>query len=385
MAQSGYTPIQLYYSTTASNVPTAGNLVNGELAINITDGKLYYKNNGGTVTLLASSANASPVTTFSAGTTGLTPSTATSGAVTLAGTLATTNGGTGLTTFTANSVFYSSSTSVVAQSANLAYNGTIFTLGATGSSARFQGDFSNATFATRTAFQTGTANSTTGIYALPNGTSTAASWQATNNSDPTNASKVLIATNGSTDVQLVSGINGTGTYLPLTFYNNGSEKMRLDTTGQLYIGQTSGTALVTITSSATYPAFKVPNIVEAANVSATAPTSTTNLYLANGAVQYLTSNATTNFTLNFAYSSTTSLNTALATGDSVSCTLVVTNSTTAYYPSAFTIDGTSVTPKWQGGTAPTSGDASALDSYTFVIIKTASATYTVLATQTKFA
>jgi hypothetical protein len=59
MAASGYTPIQLYYSTTASAVPTSGNLLSGELAININDGKLYFKNSGGTVTLLASSGGAS--------------------------------------------------------------------------------------------------------------------------------------------------------------------------------------------------------------------------------------------------------------------------------------------------------------------------------------
>ena len=53
--------------------------------------------------------------------------------------------------------------------------------------------------------------------------------------------------------------------------------------------------------------------------------------------------------------------------------------------SAVTIDGTSVTPKWQGGTAPTKGNVSGIDSYTYVIVKTASATYTVLATQTQFA
>lgn len=94
---------------------------------------------------------------------------------------------------------------------------------------RFQADFTNATFNSRFAFQTSTVNSTTGIYALPNGTATAASWQATNAADPTNASKILIATNGSTDVQLVSGINGTGTYLPLSFYTNGSQSAQLDT------------------------------------------------------------------------------------------------------------------------------------------------------------
>ena len=54
-------------------------------------------------------------------------------------------------------------------------------------------------------------------------------------------------------------------------------------------------------------------------------------------------------------------------------------------PTAFQVDGVSVTPKWQGGTAPTSGNASSIDSYTYVIIKTGSATFTVLASVTKFA
>ena len=123
------------------------------------------------------------------------------------------------------------SSGALAGSANHTFDGTTMTLGNAGVSARFQGDFSNATFSTRTAFQTGTTNATTGIYALPNGTSTAASWQATNNSDPTNASKILIATNGSTDVQLVSGINGTGTYLPLSFYTNGAQKGQINLAG----------------------------------------------------------------------------------------------------------------------------------------------------------
>jgi hypothetical protein len=98
MAATGFTPISLYYSTTTSQTPVAGNLVNGELAINITDGKLFYKDNAGVVQTIASKGAASPVTTFSAGSTGLTPSTATSGAVTLDGTLAIGSGGTGQTT-----------------------------------------------------------------------------------------------------------------------------------------------------------------------------------------------------------------------------------------------------------------------------------------------
>ena len=106
----------------------------------------------------------------------------------------------------------------------------------TGSGGRILADFDNATVTNRRAFQTSTTNASTGIYALPNGTSTAASWQAANSSDPTNASKILIATNASTDVQLVSGINGSGTYLPLSFYNNGAQKMQLSTAGSLGIG-----------------------------------------------------------------------------------------------------------------------------------------------------
>ena len=105
MAATGYTPIRLYNSTTALAVPLAANLAAGELALNITDGKLYY-NDGGTVKLLASNAGSSPVTSFQTSLGGLTPSTATTGVVTLAGTLNTSSGGTGLTSYTAGDLSY---------------------------------------------------------------------------------------------------------------------------------------------------------------------------------------------------------------------------------------------------------------------------------------
>ena len=111
MAATGYTPIQLYYSSTATNQPSAGNLAYGELAINITDGKLYYKDNTNAVKLLASSASTTNVSSISFGSTGLTPSTATTGAVSVAGTLATANGGTALTSFTSGGAVYATSTS----------------------------------------------------------------------------------------------------------------------------------------------------------------------------------------------------------------------------------------------------------------------------------
>lgn len=119
MAATGFTPIQLYRTTTASTTPSAGNLADGELAINTTDEKLYFKNASGVVKLLASNAgSAGSVTSVdvSGGTTGLTTSggpVTSSGTITLAGTLGVANGGTGATTLTANAVLIGNGTSAV--------------------------------------------------------------------------------------------------------------------------------------------------------------------------------------------------------------------------------------------------------------------------------
>ena len=121
MSATNFTPIQLYRSTTAAAVPLAANLAAGELAINIPDGKLYY-NDSGTVKLLASNAATTNVTSITFGTTGLTPSTATSGAVTVAGTLVVANGGTGLTTITAGRILFGAGTSALGNSANLFFD-----------------------------------------------------------------------------------------------------------------------------------------------------------------------------------------------------------------------------------------------------------------------
>ena len=114
-----------------------------------------------------------------------------------------------------------------------------FTL--TGTTKKFQANFSNGTVNDRLLFQTSVTNNATGIYAIPNGSSQSASWQAANNSDTTNASKVLIAMNGTTDAQLVSGINGTGTYLPLALYTGGLGRFAIGTSGQFGIGPTATT------------------------------------------------------------------------------------------------------------------------------------------------
>jgi hypothetical protein len=132
MAQSGYTPILIYASGTTGNTPSASNLTSSasgaELALNYYDGKLFYKDASGNVQVLASKAGNINVSSISFGTTGLTPNTATTGAVTVAGTLATTNGGTGLTSFTANGVVYASSTSALATGSALTFDGSNFKL-----------------------------------------------------------------------------------------------------------------------------------------------------------------------------------------------------------------------------------------------------------------
>lgn len=130
----------------------------------------------------------------------------------------------------------------------------------------------------------------------------------------------------------------------------------------------------------------IQETAETVTISATAATGTINYdYLTNHGVTYYTTNASGNWTLNVRGDGSNTLNSKLNIGQSLTVVFLVTNGSTAYYQTGFQIDGTSVTPKWQGGSAPSAGNASAIDAYVFTIIKTASATYTVLASQTKFA
>ena len=131
----------------------------------------------------------------------------------------------------------------------------------------------------------------------------------------------------------------------------------------------------------------VDNIVrglnEDVNVVASAATGTINFEVGTASIWYYTTSATANHTLNFRYSSSVSLNTFMNTGDSLTVVWLNTNGATAYYPNAFQIDTVSVTPKVPA--AITAGNASSIDAYSFTIIKTGSAAWTVLETQTKFA
>ena len=117
----------------------------------------------------------------------------------------------------------------------------------------------------------------------------------------------------------------------------------------------------------------------------TAATGTINIDLLTANTHFYNVNATGNQTINLRGSASTSLNTIVATNDTITAVVLIQNGATAYYPTVFQIDGSAVTPKWQGGTAPSAGNASSIDAYVFTIMKSGSATYTVLASQTKFA
>lgn len=124
---------------------------------------------------------------------------------------------------------------------------------------------------------------------------------------------------------------------------------------------------------------------ETATIAATAATGTINYDAITQSVLYYTTDASGNWTLNIRGDSGTSLDSIMSTGQSLTVTFLVTNGATAYYQTAFQIDGSSVTPEWQGGSAPSAGNVSSVDSYTFAIIKTGSATFTVFGSLTQFA
>jgi hypothetical protein len=126
---------------------------------------------------------------------------------------------------------------------------------------------------------------------------------------------------------------------------------------------------------------------ETVEIVAAGSTGTINVDTLTASVEYYTGAATANWTLNVRGSASVTLNSTMAIGEQISVVYLNTNGATAYIPSAagFEIDSVAVTPKWLGGTAPASGTINGIDAYVYTIIKTAASTYTVLASQNKFA
>ena len=130
---------------------------------------------------------------------------------------------------------------------------------------------------------------------------------------------------------------------------------------------------------------KIQSVAEKVTTAAIAATGTVAYDVLTQAVLNYTTNAAANWTLNVRGDGSNSLDSIMDTGESITIAHVVAQGGTAYYNSAFQIDGSSVTPEYQGGAAPTEGNASSLDVYSYTIIKTGSAAFTVLASQTQFA
>ena len=194
----------------------------------------------------------------------------------------------------------------------------------------------------------------------------------------TEVANTLPVGNGGTGVATITGV----------VKGNGTSAFTAATAGTDYVAPataTTFTATQTFSGSSSTIAAVFADAGEVVTVSATAATGTINYDVTTQTVLYYTTNASGNFTINFRGSSGTSLDTILSTGQSITVAFLNTNGGTAYYNSAVQVDGASVTPKWQGGTTPTSGNASSIDIYVYTIIKTGSATFTVAASQTKFA
>jgi len=130
---------------------------------------------------------------------------------------------------------------------------------------------------------------------------------------------------------------------------------------------------------------KIQSVAEKVTTAAVGTTGTVNYDVLTQAVLNHTTDAAGNFTVNFRGDGSSSLDSIMDTGESVTLAFIVKQGGTPYYNSAVTIDGSSVTPEWQGGSAPSAGNANSLDVYSYTIIKTGSAAFTALASQTQFA
>ena len=199
---------------------------------------------------------------------------------------------------------------------------------------------------------------------------------------------IISASAASTPIRLAVGANGT-VLKANSATTSGLEWGSDSTYSAPTIGSTSITSGATVTTIAgltlSKPILVAP--MERTSVSTSAATSTVTIDVNTASTLYITASSTSNWTTNVRGDGSTTLNSLMTTGDAITVAFLATQGATAYYNTVLQIDGTTsgVTTEWQGGTAPAAGNVSGIDVYVYNIIKTASATFTVLASQTKFA
>jgi hypothetical protein len=416
MAATGFTPIQLYRTSTASAAPTAGNLADGELAINVTDGKLFYKDNASAVQVIGWK-----VVPATAGGTGLTSSGANGNVLTSNGTTWTSAAlpAGGLTyIYTTTPITLTDKQGALADTSGGAFTITLPATPSTGAQVVVADAGSNWGTNNLTVGRNGSTigglaqdlvcdisgvsvqlvydGTTWEVYAQIGGNGGNAATQPGNNNFTgantfyNSSGQVFGTGTTSQDGIILAGRAGGSSSLRATLQPatlSGNQTLTLpdatSTLAVLGLAQTF-TATQTLTGSSSVLGAVISDTAEVTTVSATAATGTINFDVTTQSVLFYTSNASANWTVNFRGSSGTSMNSLMSTGQSLTVAFLVTQGATAYYNSAVQIDGSSVTPKWQGGTAPSAGNASGIDSYVYTIIKTGSAAFTVLASQTQF-
>jgi hypothetical protein len=204
------------------------------------------------------------------------------------------------------------------------------------------------------------------------------------------ADKNITIANGAADAASADGAGLTvdGASATFTYANTGDKwtmNKPLDVTGAITSSAALNAASASLTGSVTATSADIngPLAIEEVKEKVTIDTTTSGTLTFNTQTQaliFLSANQSANRTIDF-----TNVNANMAVGESMTFAVLATQGSTAYYLNAYQVDSSSVTPKWQGGSAPSAGNASGIDAYSFTLIKTADATFTVLASVTQYA
>ncbi len=355
---TGFTTGDLFYASSSSVISKLGIGSTGN----------YLRVTAGLPAWTALTGDA--VTSITFGTTGLTPSSPTAGAVTVAGTLGFANGGTSNTSYTNGQLLIGNTgTGGLSKAALTAGANTIITNGA----------------GTITIASTGVSSGCGTIGSVGQILSDNGSGGCTSNAGLTASGGTLLAATG--------GVNLSGASAPLQFAGSAgasgyfAKSAGAATTPTWYnlLGSANTwTGKQGFAGTSSTLAASLVNAAEPATISATAATGTIEYDVCTQSVLYFTSSAAANWTLDLRCSSGTSLNSAMTTGDVVTVVHLVTQGGTAYYNNSLTVDGGAVTPKCQGGVCPIAGNVSGIDTYTYAIFKTGNAAFTVLESQVQF-